>query len=123
MVYSKDALYATGIHSLRNIARKLGVKKPTQLKKKQLIEEMLKIQKGLKKPAEPSGRGRPLKTPVEERDKEIEEFLIKTAVNDENTENTFEEELLDEKTIEKRAKQELIKKILKKVERELNKLI
>lgn len=51
----------TGIFELRTIARDLGVKSPTSLKKAELITKIKDIISGKEKPAERSFRGRPVK--------------------------------------------------------------
>ena len=41
MKYEKEQLQQTNIYCLRNIAREVGVKSPTSLKKQQLIDEIM----------------------------------------------------------------------------------
>ncbi|MBQ4270034.1 MAG: Rho termination factor N-terminal domain-containing protein [Clostridia bacterium] len=54
MKHEKEQLYKMNIYTLRSIARELGVKAPTCLKKQELIEEILQIESGAKQPCEAS---------------------------------------------------------------------
>lgn len=45
-VYTKEQLINTNLHDLRRIGKAIGVKAPSTLKKKQLISQILGIQKG-----------------------------------------------------------------------------
>lgn len=50
-----------GIFALRNIARKVGVKSPTQLKKRELINSIVKINNGEVEPyVRKTNQGRPV---------------------------------------------------------------
>ena len=59
MGFDKEQLQRLSVYTLRNIAREIGVKSPTTLTKQSLIEEILQIESGKRKPCEPSKRGRP----------------------------------------------------------------
>ena len=48
----------TSIHTLRTIAREMGVKAPTSLRKHELIGAIIRIDKGIDKPCR-SNKGRP----------------------------------------------------------------
>lgn len=48
-----------GFHTLRQIARQIGVKAPTSLKKAELIQAIIRIKNGIDKPCF-SNKGRPL---------------------------------------------------------------
>ena len=57
-MYTKEQLEKFSVYDLRKIARNIGVKSPTILKKRQIIDEIMQIQSGLKQPNIPSKRGR-----------------------------------------------------------------
>ena len=108
MKYDKEQLYETNMHSLRKIAREMGVYAPTRLNKKELIREILEIDSGEKLPCAPSKRGRPIKNDLESN------YVAPTPPN------TVEE---NETLLKERIKQELISSILKDVEKRLNTLL
>lgn len=58
-------LYCKNIHSLRQIAREIGVKAPTSLAKDDLIEAIIRIKEGIDKPSY-SNKGRPALEGVDE---------------------------------------------------------
>ena len=66
MEYSLEQLQQINLHSLRVIARDIGVRAPTALTKNALINEIIKIQSGVKKPCVPNKRGRPASKCVSE---------------------------------------------------------
>ena len=105
MRYDKDQLYEANMHSLRNIAREMGVKAPTRLKKRELINEILQIDSGVKRPCIRSNRGRPLKRDVEQ--------VEKTSL------------FADETTLclEEKIKKECIDSILEEIRKKLIKLL
>ena len=107
MKYEREQLEQISIHSLRNIARDVGVKSPTNLKKDILINEILLIQSGKKQPHTPSKRGRPIKTYVKNIGFENDDEII----------NSLSIE------VEDKIKRKVIKSILKEVERKLNKIL
>ncbi len=60
-----EKLYESlGIYDLRNVAREKGVKSPTTKKRQELIDEILKIDRGEQEPHVKRGRGRPEKPRV-----------------------------------------------------------
>lgn len=68
------------IYELRNIAREKGVKLPTTLRKKDLIDEIIKLDKGIIKPYfRTSKQGRPCKRFSKNAFKEVSnnKFLLK----------------------------------------------
>ncbi len=89
------------IHSLRNIARKIGVKSPTTLKKKELIEEILLIESG-KKPPCATKRGRNTNIRIEDKVIDNEKFLIE--LNSSHVKDRIKEELIENILIEIRKK-------------------
>ena len=107
MSYTKESLSQMDFHTLRIIARQVGVRAPSAKTKAVLIEEILAILSGEKKPSTPSKLGRPVKNPVK-----IE--LNKDALFS----NT-----ISEIEIKTQAKKELIDDILKKVEKFLYDLL
>ena len=107
MQYNINQLYELNIHSLRNIARKVGVKAPTTLKKKALINEILQIDSGKKRPCMPNKKGRPLKNNVEDSTIEIE----KTSIG------------VNSISLEENIKKDFIAAILKEIEKKLTKLL
>ena len=106
MTYSIEQLYEANVYSLRAIARTLGVKSPTTLTKKALINEILQIESGEKQPCIPSKRGRPTKIVLEDINSNQEKT---TTLNS----NCAEEDI----------KKEFIASILKEIEKQLNKLL
>ena len=107
MQYDKDELYQLNIHDLRTIARAIGVKAPTALNKRTLIAEILQIQRGEKQPTAPSKRGRPVRKCLELVDINKEKASVATPAIQ-----------LDEK-----LKQQCIDRILKEIEKQLNKIL
>ena len=60
MEHSRESLENLRIHELRDLARKMGVQAPTLLKKEDIIEQVMAIVSGEKKPYEnKSNKGRP----------------------------------------------------------------
>ena len=106
MAYEREQLYESNIHSLRTIAREIGVHAPTRLNKKALIDEILQIENGTKQPCMPNKRGRPLKNNLENRNAEKAQTTIS--------------KLMDAKEI---IKKEFISSILREIEKQLNKLL
>ena len=102
-MYSFEQLDKLTIYSLRGKAREVGVKAPTTLKREELIKEILLIQSGGKEPYVRTAKGRPLKENC-------------------TTKITCDEVKL-RKEREKRIKKELIDSILKKIEKELYKIL
>ncbi len=96
MEYSIEKLEQINIHSLRNIAREIGVKSPSCLKKKELIDEIILIKSG-KKPPSLTIKGRPPKMIINEP--------------------------LNKTPIDKRLKKEIIDCILKNIEEKLNQIL
>ncbi len=103
MKYTKERLDEINIHSLRNLARELGVKSPTNLTKSQLIFEILSITSGNKLPHIPSKRGRPVKNGIDEKG---------------NISQT-----LSLQTLKEQIKQQIISSILKELEKKLNEIL
>lgn len=66
MKYDRNELKNKNVHSLRIIARKIGVKSPTTLKKEQLIEQIGLISDGKISPYF-SNRGRPSLSEISEQ--------------------------------------------------------
>ncbi len=97
MDYNIEHLNQINIHSLRNLARKIGVKAPSSLKKQELIDQILLIESGKNQPYRPIKQGRPLK-PIVDINTFLDINLVKT-------------------------KQELISSILKDIEKTLNKYL
>ena len=116
MIYEKEQLEQTNIHPLRNIAREVGVKSPTSLKKNVLIDEIIQIQSGKKRPQSSPRKGRPVKHGIEYNNTE-QQFVENKKVEKEEKEK---ENFVD---LEKKIKKELINSILEKIEKELNKLL
>ena len=116
MTYEKEQLEQTNIHPLRNIAREVGVKSPTSLKKNVLIDEIIQIQSGKKRPHLSPRKGRPVKHGIEYNNTE-HQFVENKKVEKEEKEK---ENFID---LEKKIKKELINSILEKIEKELNKLL
>ena len=90
MNYTKEELTKRGVHELRVFAREIGVRAPTDMKKHQIIEEILQVQSGIKEPYF-STAGRPaikrkleIKTPrpsIDKRKKQRKEKSIKRMLN------------------------------------------
>ena len=106
MEYSLEQLQQINLHSLRVIARDIGVRAPTALTKNALIDEIIKIQSGKKKPHVPSKRGRPA-------GKNIAEIQVISNLNE-------GAKILK---IKEQAKKEFIAEILKDIENKLEKLL
>jgi hypothetical protein len=102
MKYDKESLEKMHVYNLRHIARDLGVKAPTTLKRKILIDEIILIQKNEKEPYKKSKKGRPVKN-----------FIQNTNINIETNSIDLKEE----------AKKEFIETILKEIEKKLYKLL
>lgn len=65
MKYDREQLSQINLYGLRSLAREVGVKSPTSLKKQALIEEIILIESGKKSPYKQTKKGRPLKKGVE----------------------------------------------------------
>ena len=103
MKLTKEELENYCIYDLRTIAREVGVKAPTVLRKEQLLDEILLILSGEKQPNFTSKRGRPVK--------KLGIDISKTV------------QILEEKSLDKQAKEQKIKTILMIIENLLNKLL
>ena len=106
MEYKKEFLAQINLHSLRVMARDIGVKSPTALTKSVLIDEIIKIQSGVKKPYVPNKRGRPA-------GKSIAEIQVISTQN----------ERAKMLKIKEQVKKEFIAEILKDIENKLEKLL
>ncbi len=114
MQYEKDDLYATKIGILQKYAREIGVKAPTSLNKRALIQEIMLIQDGKKLPCVPNKKGRPAKNSGEP-------ILINNiAAENKTIEKT---ETIDPVAIKENVKKECIARILSEIERKLNKIL
>lgn len=89
MNFTIEELEQFNIYGLRSIAREVGVKAPTKLKREQLIEEILLIKSGAKKPYIPSKIGRPVKMVLtdmigqpKDYNGKTKEEIIKTILNE-----------------------------------------
>ena len=103
MKYELEELQEANLFSLRNLAREIGVKNPTMLNKKDLIEEIMKIDSGEVQPCERTNRGHPIKKDIEiKSDMSVDPVL---------------------KELKKRFKKEFIASILKEIEDKLNKIL
>ena len=111
MQYSRDDLYATKIGVLQKYARAIGVKAPTKLNKRELIQEIVLIQDGKKLPCVPSTRGRPVKNSGEPISIKTQNKTIKKTVT------------LDPVAIKESVKKECIARILSEIERKLNNIL
>ena len=96
MDYTKDELEFFGIHGLRKLGREIGVKAPSSLKKVELIENILNVQKGVI-PPHVTNKGRPtlqsqaeIKPQTEYTEEEIK-LIIKKIIED--SKETIEEEM------------------------------
>ena len=94
------------MHSLRVIARDIGVRAPTALTKPKIIEEIIKIQSGQKEPCVPSKAGRPAGKSFAE---------IQIISNSKERANILK--------IKEQAKKEIINDILAEVKKKLEQLI
>jgi len=66
MEHNKESLENLRIHELRDLARKLGVQAPTSLKKETIIEQVMAIVNGDKKPyVKKSNKGRPARIGID----------------------------------------------------------
>ena len=106
MTYKIEQLYEANIHSLRCIARELGVKAPTTLTKKALINEILQIERGEKQPCAANKRGRPLKNGLGDSTIKKEKTIRPHVA-----------------CVEETIKKEFISSILREIEKQLNKLL
>ena len=70
--FTQEMLKHAHTDVIREIGRRIGVKAPTTKKKKQIITEIIAIQKGELEPVELSKRGAPVKISVN-----ISAFLVK----------------------------------------------
>ena len=57
---TREELYERNTHELRTLGRRVGVKCPSKLKKEDLVDSILKIEKGLIAPYH-TNMGRPIK--------------------------------------------------------------
>ena len=106
MEYTTEQLEQINIHSLRIIARDMGVRAPTALTKPVLIDEIIKVQSGEKEPYVPNKRGRPAGKSVAE---------IQVISNSNERANILK--------IKEQAKKEIINDILAEVKKKLEQLI
>ena len=106
MQYDVFQLYEMDIHALRNIAREVGVKSPTTLTKKALIDEILQIESGNKQPCIPTKKGRPPKNNGANQKLENEKMIDENAMDLKNN-----------------KKKEFIACILKEIEKKLMALL
>ena len=73
--HSKESLENLRIHELRDLARKVGVKAPTLLKKEDIIEQTMAIISGDQKPyVKKNNKGRPAKNSLSESEMFIPSF-------------------------------------------------
>lgn len=72
IIFTNEILEEQHLTILREIGRQIGVKAPASMGKNQIIEEILDIQNGNKKPIHPSKRGAPKKIEVD-----VSEFYVK----------------------------------------------
>ena len=106
MQYDVFQLYEMDIHALRNIARAVGVKAPTTLKKKALIDGILQMESGNQQPCIPTKKGRPPKSNGANQKFEIEKIVDENAMDLKNN-----------------MKKEFIACILKEIEKKLINLL
>ena len=111
MQYDVFQLYEMDIHALRNIAREVGVKAPTTLKKKELIDEILQMESGNQQPCIPTKKGRPPKSNGANQKFEIEKIVDEKSIN----ETVME--------LKSNTKKEFIACILKEIEKKLMALL
>ena len=102
MENERKRLNQLNIHSLRIVARELGVKSPTALKKHELINEILLIQSEKKQVDVKPKKGRPPKKGIQNLNDSLDFTIYKTT---------------------KDIKKELIASILKEIEKKLYKLL
>ena len=100
MKHELEKLYETNIYNLRNIAREVGVKAPTFLKKRELINEILLIENSEKQPCIPSKKGRPLR-----------KYTGYTGTENEHGDSVFSDPV---------RKKQFIDSVLKEIEKTLN---
>ena len=81
MQYTKEELNEFSLYSLRALGRKTGVKAPSSLRKKELIENILDVQSG-KTPPHATKRGRPALPKQVEPSLEEMKIIIKKIVED-----------------------------------------
>ena len=123
MQYERDDLYATKIGILQKYAREIGVKAPTCLTKRALINEIILVQSGKKAPCAPNKRGRPAKNsgkPMIIVKKETKDNQVHEKKTNENTTIQNVEDLV---SIEEKLKKEFINRILREMEKKLNKIL
>ncbi|MBR2330222.1 MAG: Rho termination factor N-terminal domain-containing protein [Clostridia bacterium] len=106
MQHDIGQLYEMNIHALRNIAREVGVKSPTTLKKKELIDEILQMESGNQQPCIPTKKGRPPKSNGANQRFEIEKIVNETVME-----------------LKSNTKKEFIACILKEIEKKLTALL
>ena len=116
MQYEKDELYATKIGILQKYARAIGVKAPTCLNKRALIQEIMLVQSGKKPPCAPNKKGRPAKNSGEP-------ILINNIAIENIAAEKKKPITVDPEEIKEYAKQECIARILNEIERKLNNLL
>ena len=116
MQYEQDELYATKIGILQKYARAIGVKAPTCLTKRALIQEIMLVQSGKKLPCTPNKKGRPAKNSGEP-------ILINNTVVENIAAEKKKPITVDPEEIKEYAKQECIARILNEIERKLNNLL
>ncbi len=109
MEYKKEELLKINIHSLRTIGREIGVRAPTALTKSVLIEEILDIHYGRKKPCLPPKTGRPVGLYVENLS-DVKDYL------------KCKQHWLDIDNIIKNAKKELIYEIIAELQKKIEKI-
>lgn len=102
MEYTVEKLNEANLYSLRNLAREVGVKSPTSLRKCELIKEIIDIKSGKRQPCTQTKKGRPVKSTIENKNFSPNQKDIKT---------------------EKQIKKEHIKSILKEMEKTLNEIL
>ena len=121
MQYEKDELYATKIGILQKYARAIGVKAPTCLNKRALIQEIMLVQSGEKRPCAPNKKGRPVKDNGEPI--LINNIVVDDTAAEKNTVQKKKPITIDPEEIKEYAKQECIARILNEIERKLNNLL
>ena len=109
MEYKKEELLKINIHSLRTIGREIGVRAPTALTKSVLIEEILDIHYGRKKPCLPPKTGRPVGLYVENLS-DVKDYL------------KCKQHGLDMDNKIRNAKKELIYEIIAELQKKIEKL-
>ena len=106
MEYTIEQLLLINIHSLRIIARDMGVRAPTALTKPVLIDEIIKVQSGEKEPYVPNKRGRPAGKCV---------GGVQFVVNPEEKKDLLK--------IKEQVKKELIADIITEIKKQLEKVL